>query len=374
MNLVLLVASAWAVDREATLDHAAAYAAHEWTMTAENESADCSDDYECDYTAGTYRGLPYDWGGYVTLEEYDQDLLDGLAAGSHSWHGVLSCTTGVDCSGFLSKTWETGHYSTSTFSSVTSNIDASDLLRGDAINDAGSHVVLYTHETNAGQPIFYEATSGSANKVRLNANGGWAYVNGYQPIRYDEMQDGSPTGTKDSARQIVSFPYEDFRWTAGAASDSIDSYSCAPSTDESGPEVLYVFSAATAGTLHVVVSDDAAVDVDVHVMTEPNGESCLARDDSEVEVAVEPGEVWISVDTYVSGNEFPGPFLLTATFTGEAGDPPETLDTDDDTTAIEGGLHDRKAVAHGCGCNHGAAGMSAFSLLPLWMLRRRRGR
>ena len=52
---------------EAVLDAAAQYAVHEWTMTAQNETASCSSSYECDYSAGTHRGLPYVWGGYFTI-------------------------------------------------------------------------------------------------------------------------------------------------------------------------------------------------------------------------------------------------------------------------------------------------------------------
>lgn len=337
--ITLLVASAFAIDREDVLDQAADYAFHPWTMTSVNETAACSSDYQSDYVAGSYRGLPYDWGGYYTLEEYDQAIADGLGAGSHSWHGILSCTAGVDCSGFLSQVWDTQHYSTSTFYSVTTDIAVTDLLRADAVNDAGSHVVLFTYETGAGMPVFYEA-AGSAQRTRLNSSAGWSYLDGYQPIRYDDITDGASSATVGAPIEIEAFPFEDFRWTAGAASDVIDSYSCSPGTDESGPEVLYKFSVAQAGTLHAVVSDDEGVDVDLHVMTSPDGTNCLARNDSEVTVEVGPGEVWLALDTYVGTREFPGPFLLDVTFDGVVGEPPpiDTGDPEDTgSTSTDGG-------------------------------------
>lgn len=384
----VVVSGALAVDRETSLDLAAQYVSHEWTMTEENASIDCAEDWESDYSPGNaYRGLPYDWGGYVTLDEYDEQLASGYGAGSHSWHGVLSCTTGVDCSGFLSQLWQTGHYGTSTFYQVTTDISVSEVKRADAFNDAGSHIVMFAYETDAGNPVFYEA-AGSAEKTRLNSSSGWSYLDGYQPIRFDDITDGPSTGTVAEPREILAFPYEDFRWTAGAASDAIDSYSCAPGTDESGPEVLYWFEAETSGILHAVVSDDAGVDVDLHVMTGPDGASCVARDDTEVEVEVGPGEVWLSLDTYVGSQEFPGPYLLIATFTptGDVTDTelPEDSGTDsadsedpgDDSedgtwTGIPGG---RERQERKCGCTSVGVPLPSVALLAALFVRRRRAR
>jgi MYXO-CTERM domain-containing protein len=388
---------ALAIPREDVLDNAALYASHVWESRSINQYAECTDgDYESDYPPGDYVGVPYDWGGYVTLGEFDDQLDDGYGAGSHSWHGVLSCTTGVDCSGFISMAWETDHYSTSTFADgPTSEITWSQVKRGDAVNDAGSHVVLFTHETDAGWPVFYEA-AGGAEKVRLNATGGWSYVDGYQPIRFDDITDGPSTGTESRPRDITAFPYSDFRWTAGAASDRIDTYACAPDTNESGPEVLYRFQAATAGTLEVVVSDDVGVDVDVHVLTAPDGAACLERADESLSVQVEPGEVWIAVDTWVGSQEFPGSFILSATFDGELGALEDTEDTGtpedtgapadtgapDEDPADVGGARDapraNRLVApeepKGCGCatTPASAPLGLLGLLGLLALGRRR--
>lgn len=338
---LLLLGTALAIPREQVLDNAARYASHVWASSEENQYATCSDEaYESDYPPGEYVGLPYDWGGYVTLDEFDAQIADGYGAGSHSWHGILSCTTGVDCSGFVSMVWETDHNTTSSFPrGPTEEIEWSELKRGDAVNDAGSHMVLYAHETDAGWPVFYEA-SGSGEKVRINATGGWSYLDGYVPLRFDDIEDGAVSGTRGAPRDITRFPYSDFRWTAGAASDVIDSYACAPDTDESGPEVLYRFEAATAGTLEVVVSDDVGVDVDVHVLTAADGDACVARHDASLSVEVEPGTVWIAVDTWVGGQEFPGAYLLTASFDGALGTLPDTEPTDTGDTPDDPGPDD----------------------------------
>lgn len=399
--LALLATPATATDREAVLDLAAQYTVHSWTATRANtESCSCDSDWVSDYDPGTYTGLPYDWGGYVTLAEFDEQLAAGYGAGGHSDQGSLWCTTGVDCSGYVSELWRSGHYSTSTFYAVTSDIGWSSLTRGDAINDAGSHIVLYTHTSEGGWPVFYESCGSYG--VRLNNTGGWGYVSDYQPVRYDDISDGHSTGTFDDPREITAFPFEDSRWTAGAASDVLDAYSCSPDSDEGGPEVIYHFRAATRGTLTARVSDDSGVDIDLHVLDAPDAQHCLTRDDTDVSVEVGPGDVWLALDSYVgsSGTEYPGPFVLTADFTGSVGDPPaedtgtpadtaedsgapeDTSPAGDDTatldtappppgaTVLPGTPVDGGGVG-GCATAPGPRGLAVFGLLAL-LLRRRR--
>jgi hypothetical protein len=318
--MLLTITTAVAIPREDVLDNAAAFATHIWTMTAVNEAASCSTDYTSDFTAGTWVGLPYDWGGWVTLDEFDGYIDDGYGAGSHSWHGTLWCTTGVDCSGFVSQTWETDQkYGTATFYQVTEEITTSALMRGDALNKPGSHIVLFTHETASGLPVHYESIG---DGVWLDSSDGWSTFSSYVPIRYEDIEDGPSTGTTAEPIEITSFPYTDHRWTAGAASDVIDAYDCAPEIDESGPEMLYRFSVSSEGVLHATVSDGSDIDIDLHVLTATDGTGCLARDDSEVELTLPPGVYWLSLDTYVGSREFPGPYLLSATFSGELGEVP----------------------------------------------------
>ena len=64
------------------------------------------------------------------------------------------------------------------------------------------------------------------------------------------------------------------------------------------------------------------IDIDLHVLTATDGTGCLARDDSEVELTLPPGVYWLSLDTHVGSREFPGPYLLSATFSGELGEVP----------------------------------------------------
>jgi hypothetical protein len=396
--VLLSVDEAEAVERETVLAHAVRFSTHEWTMREENRTASCSSEYESDYAPGvTYKGLPYDWGGWVTCEEYDEALAEGYGAGSHSWHGVLWCTVGLDCSGFVSQVWETDHkYGTATLHEVSTEIEVSALERGDALNKPSSHVVLFAYLSDAGRPIHYES---AGELVGVDVNDGWSSFNGYTAIRYDAIEEGPSTGTFEQPIEITAFPFEDLRGTAGAASDRIDVYDCAPDLDESGPEQVYRFSAATGGTLSLRVSDEGDTDIDLHVLDGPSGDACLARAHEELVVDLPPGVFWIVADTWVGSYEFAGPYLLTATFTGELGEPPEdtgseTADTSDDADTQppdSGGKRPSpppgsavRLGSGGCACAvpvgpgftrgvHACYGLLAGILLSLTGLRRSRG-
>ncbi len=186
-----LVTQPAGVDRADVIAAAERYAAHRWTMSQSNLGADCAPaDYKSDYEPGPQVALPYAWGGSMTLEQFDARLAKGEAAGSHSWHGILACVAGVDCSGFVSQVWKTDkRYSTSSFSQVTDEIDVDAIAPGDAFNKPGRHIVLFAGFNEAGEPTFYEAAGGAA-KVRLHS--GWSYLDGYTPIRYKHIRDTPP--------------------------------------------------------------------------------------------------------------------------------------------------------------------------------------
>jgi len=50
--------------------------------------------------------IPYKWGGFWTLAEFDNGLLNGKYAGDIATSGVSQYCVGVDCSGFVSKCWK----------------------------------------------------------------------------------------------------------------------------------------------------------------------------------------------------------------------------------------------------------------------------
>lgn len=89
---------------------------------------------------------------------------------------------------------------------------------------------------------------------------------------------------------------------------------CAPTTDERGPEVVYVTTPVQDGTLRVAVDDVSGdnIDVDIHLLTAPNAQSCVARANVSFTHHVTGGvPVWVVVDTWFNGSmTLPGPYSL----------------------------------------------------------------
>lgn len=127
-------------------------------------------------------------------------------------------------------------------------------------------------------------------------------------------------GTFCNPIPIQSFPYSHQSDTTNAASDEVDTYSCAPSTSELGPEVVYLVDVPEAGRLSVSVTDSDGVDVDVHLLDSPSGAGCLERDDASFNADITAGSYYVVVDTWAdsSGQEFPGGYTLDVSFSPAA--------------------------------------------------------
>ncbi len=178
--------------REEMLARAKLAAEHTWVCREKNTRATCqqSKPYKSDFKAGeTVQGIAYDWGGMDDPAKYDQKLAEGQAAGSHSRHGVTRCTTGIDCSGFVSFCWKQPQkYGTSNIRQIAGRAKYNwftDLKPGDALNKAGSHIVLFVEYDGNGQPIVYEARGGRGKVVKNTRT--WNQLKGYIPLQYKNV-------------------------------------------------------------------------------------------------------------------------------------------------------------------------------------------
>ena len=121
---------------------------------------------------------------------------------------------------------------------------------------------------------------------------------------------------------ISDFPFVHQGNTQPRPPSRIQSYSCAPTLSERGPEVTYQVSLTQTGTLSVIVEgDQGAVDIDVHLLSGAQlnaglAEGCLARDNEMLEQSLSPGTYLITVDTY-AGNAQAGPYTLWVHFAPE---------------------------------------------------------
>jgi cell wall-associated NlpC family hydrolase len=171
------------------------FVGHKWTAKSSNLRASCLRTYNSDWKDGQQvEGIPYNWGGADTPEIFDRKLTQGLAAGSHSRYGVLSCTTGVDCSGFVAFCWRgagtTHDMGTTTLRTIGGKPKDNwftDLKPGDALVKPGSHVVLFAGYNPDGTINVYEA-SGSAARVIFHRTT-WSRFTGYIPLRYKNIDE-----------------------------------------------------------------------------------------------------------------------------------------------------------------------------------------
>ena len=172
-------------------------AEHQWVAHADNLAAPCVSNYTSDWDLDeTVTGIAYDWGGMDGPEAFDRKLAQGQAAGSHSKHGVTSCTAGTDCSGYVSFCWgSTRKYGTSTIENPDDGLAVrprynwfADMLPGDALNKPGSHIVLFAGYRADGNPNVYEA-AGGAGRVIYNNWSTWARYKKYHAIQYKMVVD-----------------------------------------------------------------------------------------------------------------------------------------------------------------------------------------
>jgi hypothetical protein len=311
MLALLLLSSPPALCRQEVLVRALAYSRHPWICTEANTRATCHPDYVSDFHPGRWVGLPYDWGGSDLLGQFDRALAAGRAAGSHSDHGVLACSAGQDCSGFVSRCWDLAHHSTASLWKVSSDLRPEDLRPGDAFNLPGVHVVLFGGLFADGWPLFFEATG---SLVQVNPWEGWAAVEGYQPIRRDGLLEtcAKPTGTMDFPIEIDALPFTALGDTRRSQSQVLDFCGAAPTKHTLGPEDLYHLTLTHPARLVATVQDDASADLDLALYRGRSSLDCVARDDRLLDLPLDCGDWLLAVDTFTNaeGLGHPGRYVL----------------------------------------------------------------
>jgi len=101
------------VSRDTSLFIGDSYTTHEWTASASNITNGRINDpngVEIEtppwVEVGNNIQIPYMWGGFWSLAEFDNRLLNEKYAGDIATSGVSQYCGGVDCSGFVSKCWK----------------------------------------------------------------------------------------------------------------------------------------------------------------------------------------------------------------------------------------------------------------------------
>lgn len=107
--------------------------------------------------------------------------------------------------------------------------------------------------------------------------------------------------------------------TISDAPSEFDRYACAMDRIEGGAEVWYRVEVTGSGLLRATLVEEPrrAVDVDVHLLTDRDPTTCLARGHVTAAAQVRAGTYWIAVDTYTGrrGRPRPGAFTLAVELT-----------------------------------------------------------
>ena len=172
---------AQSITRAQIISNAVPYTTYTFTTTASNikHSVSCSGVGNIItpswVVVGNNTSMPYCWGGFSTQASFTSGLTHSKSAGDDDCttggDGSEGCALGVDCSGFVSRTWgRATKESTSTIPNISTALGSATLTQpGDCFNNAGSHVRLV--ETNYG--------NGNYRVIESSANGWHVAYNTY---------------------------------------------------------------------------------------------------------------------------------------------------------------------------------------------------
>ncbi len=194
------------ITRTQIMSNALPFVNFAWTTTSANiwNGANCGRAvYSPNWvTVGNHNtGMPYCWGGFSSINSYIAGMSSGKSAGDAcsccgsqggcSGLGSTSCGAGCDCSGFVSRAWGLSyHCSTSCIPSIsTAYSNYSQLLPGDCLNDAGSHVRL-VRSYNSGTISCQESCGSYWKNVYLSYTP--SQVSSYSPRYYNNVVNAVP--------------------------------------------------------------------------------------------------------------------------------------------------------------------------------------
>ena len=145
-------------------------------------------------TAGIYRSVAYDWGGGAGVDTYNQHMLQNKAAGDVDTHNEEDCSSGVDCSGFVTRCWgfnQSIKYSTWDLPKHSGEISIVELQPGDILNRPGNHVVLFDRfpeGSNSGNGVMdWESTKTKKFDRVVYMRSSWRRLMGYVARRYEHV-------------------------------------------------------------------------------------------------------------------------------------------------------------------------------------------
>ncbi len=208
------------VTRTECLALAEAYRVHRWTPVAANvKHGDDSKGIRIDTPDITHNpggkipgwyvpgqeteGVPYQWGGFCTIEEFDAGVAAHKAAGdvytdakrAKLDDAVSTEAVGIDCSGFISRLWKLPRsYSTRELPGLCKPVKWEAMQPGDILNTHNAHCLLFAgwNDPQHERIIAYETGCPPSWRVLSHSiDVKWLQGLGYRPWRYRGMREGS---------------------------------------------------------------------------------------------------------------------------------------------------------------------------------------
>lgn len=204
------------VTRDEALAIGDTYVQHIWNCRAENLTNDriTVNGIEVETPSwiqiGQNQKIPYKWGGFHTLDQYESGLLNNKYAGDIATSGVSSAAVGVDCSGYVSRCWKlSSHYATSMMNSNTTLFtkvsDWNQFLPADAIHKVG-HVRLGVARNVDGSILAMEAAGSSTGWKVDYRNYTLANLSDYTLLKYTGMSGGVSYLSQPELLTVLSLP------------------------------------------------------------------------------------------------------------------------------------------------------------------------
>lgn len=165
------------------------YYENKWYCSYANYARSCPDNIRPRYITSYnryYSSVPYKWGGWHTISQFNSAMSNGKDAGDIDTSAVSSCTYGVDCSGFVSRLWQLGEKrSTNSLdnSDIAFPISSNSVTLGDILNKPGSHVVFVRYISGNGVQTWESTMSNSYDRV-VTMWRSWSNLSGYKAYRY----------------------------------------------------------------------------------------------------------------------------------------------------------------------------------------------
>lgn len=192
------------IRRPEIIEIAKRYAQHKWRATTDNthhgpdELGNQVDTPDESYRKGGFVvdaenvGIPYKWGGFSSIEQFDNGIRTGKLAGHLPKKGSSPASdqaVGVDCSGLVSRCWDLPRkHSTRSLGNICYELESFENLRpGDIVNSFDGHVVIFESFANAERTRISVYEAGGTRVERNVHTIARLKKKGFKPLRYKPL-------------------------------------------------------------------------------------------------------------------------------------------------------------------------------------------